>query len=97
MTSRKKLLFMVAVQGVATQLANAEEMANRLSRIYVSRGYAPTGTNPIMLTEAEEFGITPEQIAAFVVFADNLTRMYNNKSVTQGDYDTTLSVLRDDK
>jgi len=92
----KKIQFIQQIQSSSTKLAQALEEATVAAKVYVNRGYAVNGADPIVAGDLTGHEITPEQIAAFVAFVAALNDIGAQVPELVG-YDALLDQLRTDR
>jgi hypothetical protein len=97
LTHHQRMLFLSAVQAVASKLALASADAVELAAIYTDRGYALDGTAPLDDLDGQQHGITAANVAAFIALATNLSKFLRNKTPEPGTYGTVLNIVRNDR
>jgi len=96
MATVNKTTYAGQIQTTAAAIAAAIDRATDLRSIYFDRGYNSGGANVIIDGDVSELGITADAITNFITLAEQLQNFADNQTVTSGDYDATLNMLRTD-
>lgn len=91
-----KVDFALRVQGVMAQLGQASAALDVLGAVYVARGYAPAGADPITDADIASTGLTVAHLNDVIALATQYQRFLDNLSVTSGTYRLTINRLRND-
>lgn len=84
------------LQATANSLAQAIDALRDAETVYFDRGYNSGGSNPITDADISALGVTAANVASMITLAQQLIKFADNLAVTQGDYDSTLNVMRTD-
>jgi len=92
----RKVTFVEGVQSLSEELATVTRKVRDLKRVYVDRGYAVDGEDPITNIDIESTGITVVRLDACIAMFKQLLYFTDNSPVLQGDYGKTVSQMRRD-
>lgn len=91
-----KLKFTGQAIAVADVLAKASNDLADLTDVYFNRGYDSAGADPIVDGDVSNLNKTAAEIALMITLAQQFANFLDNSAVTTGDYDSTLSSMRQD-
>jgi hypothetical protein len=92
----KKIDFATQCQTHATTLAQVSDALSDIETVYFDRGYNSGGGDELVDGDITALEITAANIGSLITLAQQLRNFVDNAAVTQGDYDSTLNVLRTD-
>lgn len=84
-----------ALRANASQLATVRRGIFDMEDVYFKREYNAGGANAITDEDIEGLGITAADVANWITMLQQLDNFFENQPVSQGDYEATLSVMRD--
>lgn len=82
--------------GIADTLAKVRNDLADLNDVYFDRGYNSGAADPIVDDDITDSNKTAAEVAAMITLAQQFANFVNNSDVTTGDYDATLSAMRQD-
>jgi len=85
-----------AVQKNTNQFIQAAEKLINLGELYTDRGYNSGGSSPIVDGDVSDLGFTATQLGSLFTMVTQLSNFLNNGTVTEADYDATVSIIRSD-
>jgi hypothetical protein len=91
-----KQTFARQLQTDAGKIAEIRKFLDDRKGVYFDRGYNSGGSNPIVDADVADLDLTAAQVGSWITLLEQLEKFFTNQSVTQADYDATLSVMRRD-
>jgi hypothetical protein len=90
-----KLTYAKQLQKVATRFAAISDSLIDLRTIYFDRGYN-SGACVFIDLDVVSLGISASNISNMITMAENLDKFLNASAITEGDYDSTVNLMRTD-
>ena len=81
---------------IADAMAKTANDLADLTDVYFDRGYDSGGSDPIVDGDITDLNKTAAEVALMITLAQQFANFVNNSAVTTGDYDSTLSAMRQD-
>jgi len=95
-TSRKVKFIEKVIHDISLIMLSYHSLKDSID-IFIDRGYATGGDDPITLTDLEPYETTYDEFVDIKTFIDNFKLFLENDTPEQHDYRSILNNLRDDR